>query len=321
MLIDSAQIVADTAAMLALADAQTPPPVVVSELNWSANIQSSKKIFDGYLLNPNRIKSQFYDYKNNGALGIPSLAINVPVEYMTLPGSATREPQGAGIDIDAKDGKRHIVPNSIGLATSSCLFFDLELSQKLGAWGPECKITQFLQTPTQGDLVKKTVPGADAGDYYYTPRKPNTQDVVRFILENGAGKKVEVTVNLNVGGDDTDYSVMFDSTNQPNTSTGTTWENTALATVLANAGLSLNGFDDLVGAAIGQTNASGIILDTNASGYGWFIDTTPSDNSEYLPTSNPNEWVARAGTAAGRASFTHRRTGVRSSIVAFPLLY
>lgn len=35
--------------------------------------------------------------------------------------------------------------------------------------------------------------------------------------------------------------------------------------------------------------------------HGWFVDATPGDNSEFLPTSNPNEWVAKAGSeAAGK---------------------
>ena len=55
---------------------------------------------------------------------------------------------------------------------------------------------------------------------------------------------------------------------------------------------------DLPNAAVGQTTGSTVTLDTNAAGYNWFIDTTPTDNSEYLPTSNPNEWVAKAGSAA-----------------------
>jgi len=55
---------------------------------------------------------------------------------------------------------------------------------------------------------------------------------------------------------------------------------------------------DLLGGAVGQTTGATITLDTNASGHNWFIDTTPADNSEYLPTSNPYEWVAKAGTAA-----------------------
>jgi len=57
-------------------------------------------------------------------------------------------------------------------------------------------------------------------------------------------------------------------------------------------------FADLDGGAIGLTNANGITLDTNAAGHNWFIDPTPWDNSEYLPTSNPYEWVAKEGTAA-----------------------
>ncbi len=59
-------------------------------------------------------------------------------------------------------------------------------------------------------------------------------------------------------------------------------------------------FADLTGGALGQTTGSSITLDTTAAGNGWFIDTTPGDNSEYLPTSNPNEWVAKAGSAAGK---------------------
>jgi hypothetical protein len=60
-------------------------------------------------------------------------------------------------------------------------------------------------------------------------------------------------------------------------------------------------FADLAGGALGQTSGSTITLDSNAAGYNWFIDTTPADNSEFLPTSNPNEWVAKAGSdAAGK---------------------
>ena len=67
------------------------------------------------------------------------------------------------------------------------------------------------------------------------------------------------------------------------------------------SGVTLN-FANLPGGAIGQTVGEGInaniTLDTTAAGYNWFIDPTPADNSEYLPTSNPDEWVAKAGSAA-----------------------
>lgn len=55
---------------------------------------------------------------------------------------------------------------------------------------------------------------------------------------------------------------------------------------------------DLSGGAVGQTTGSSITLDTNAAGYSWYIDYTPYLNDEYLPTSNPNEWIAKEGSAA-----------------------
>jgi hypothetical protein len=55
---------------------------------------------------------------------------------------------------------------------------------------------------------------------------------------------------------------------------------------------------DIIGSALGQTTGSSITLDTNAANYNWFIDPTPADNSEFLPTSNPSEWVAKEGSAA-----------------------
>ena len=70
--------------------------------------------------------------------------------------------------------------------------------------------------------------------------------------------------------------------------------------ILGDGGL-LN-IADLPGGAVGQTIGEGvnatIPLDDNAAGHNWFIDTTPWYNSEYLPTSNPYEWVAKEGTAA-----------------------
>jgi hypothetical protein len=58
---------------------------------------------------------------------------------------------------------------------------------------------------------------------------------------------------------------------------------------------------DLPGSEVGQTTGTTITLDTNAANYGWFIDPTPADNSEFLPTSNPDVWIAKAGTeAAGK---------------------
>jgi Matrixin len=64
-------------------------------------------------------------------------------------------------------------------------------------------------------------------------------------------------------------------------------------------------FTNLTGAAVGETKGDGsnatITLDTDAAGHGWYIDYTPYLNEDFLPTSNPNEWVAKAGSdAAGK---------------------
>src|SRR6266705_1328324 len=71
-----------------------------------------------------------------------------------------------------------------------------------------------------------------------------------------------------------------------------------LGGLVANTpGISLN-LVDLPGGAVGQTTANTITLDTDAAGFGWFIDPTPYENEEFIRTSNPNEWIAKPGSAA-----------------------
>jgi hypothetical protein len=62
-------------------------------------------------------------------------------------------------------------------------------------------------------------------------------------------------------------------------------------------GTTLN-FADLLNSALGQTTGTTITLDDNAAGWGWFIDSTPDLNEEFLPTADPNVWIAKAGSAA-----------------------
>ena len=62
-------------------------------------------------------------------------------------------------------------------------------------------------------------------------------------------------------------------------------------------------FQDLPSTAVGETTGAGlsaqITLDTNAAGHGWYIDQTPLDNTDdYLPTSDPTVFKAKAGSAA-----------------------
>ena len=82
------------------------------------------------------------------------------------------------------------------------------------------------------------------------------------------------------------------------------WQRSAnLSALIAAAQQTLAGFTDLPGTALGETVGEGtsvqITLDQNAAGHGWYIDPTPLDSSDdYLPTSNPEVWQAKAGSAA-----------------------
>ena len=70
-----------------------------------------------------------------------------------------------------------------------------------------------------------------------------------------------------------------------------------LGTLLVSASRNL-AFADLSSSSVGQTTGNSITLDTDAAGHGWYLDHTPYLNEEYLPTSNPNLWIAREGSAA-----------------------
>jgi hypothetical protein len=66
---------------------------------------------------------------------------------------------------------------------------------------------------------------------------------------------------------------------------------------LEQSNMTVN-FGNLSGPSLGQITGTIITLDDNAAGHGWFIDYTPYLNEEFLPTANPNEWVARPGSEA-----------------------
>ena len=128
----------------------------------------------------------------------------------------------------------------------------------------------------------------------------------RLCSKTGYNWKISSTLDSN--GNSTITSVEYQS---PIIDAGATSTDTAaLASTLGASILSSLSVDpslvtlniaDLPGGAVGQTVGTNITLDDNAAGNGWFIDTTPADNSEFLPTSDPNEWVARAGSdAAGK---------------------
>ena len=93
---------------------------------------------------------------------------------------------------------------------------------------------------------------------------------------------------------------------QSNTSSSdlAAWQRSAtLSALIANAQQSVAGFTGLPATALGQTVGEGatatITLDQNAAGHNWYIDPTPLDNTDdYLPTSDPTVFKAKAGSAA-----------------------
>ncbi|MDP2219250.1 MAG: hypothetical protein Q8K34_03480 [Hydrogenophaga sp.] len=84
-----------------------------------------------------------------------------------------------------------------------------------------------------------------------------------------------------------------------------TWQTQShLSTLLAAASGVRTELADLPGTALGlHEGGSGwnarITLDSNAAGHGWYVDATPwSVSDDYLPTSDPNLWLAKPGSGA-----------------------
>lgn len=57
---------------------------------------------------------------------------------------------------------------------------------------------------------------------------------------------------------------------------------------------------NLRGTTLSKTTGTGnvvqIALSPTAAGYGWFVDSTPDSNEEFLPTADPTIWQARPGS-------------------------
>jgi hypothetical protein len=167
---------------------------------------------------------------------------------------------------------------------------------------------QIFQQPKHGIIVSKD------GDFYFVPDKGYVGNDKVVFLVNIDGRNVKtvyyikvIDVESNPGNFDYLYNKYCPqgtndwqiSANATDTTTLASILGTTLATTLdANTtGITVN-IADLPNAAIGQTTGTAITLDTNAAGYGWYIDPNPAANTDFLPTSNPNVWIAAPGSAA-----------------------
>ena len=187
--------------------------------------------------------------------------------------------------------------------------------------------TTVLSQPKHGTLTDVIVNGTNHG-YRYEPNSGYLGEDSIVVQVEGNGVKVKVIYYLHVL-QDPGYNPLDEECGK----TGTLWK----ISTAPNADLTIIGLDsttanladgtyslglpaafvgadyasptvtfaNLTGAAIGETKGEGanatITLDTDAAGHGWYIDYTPYLNDDFLPTSNPNEWVAKAGSeAAGK---------------------
>ena len=254
--------------------------------HWLSSDPEGLKRLLNYIKGLNKDPGQLYQfgdftYREKGPLGMPSLTLSGP-------------------DLEFREGDTgERIENTLNLATTACHMLDF-LARKAGAWGPECKVTRLIEQPTKGSLIQSTAPGARAGDYIYNIERLG-QDHVRYVIENGMGKKVDVTVNFrNVRfapeegsiSDSNTINVLSEQLPDYLEHSSSNVEN-----FLEIGAISL-AFDNLSGSKVGEILGSNVTLDFTAGGHGWFIDATPGENEEFLPTSNPNVWVARPGSAA-----------------------
>jgi Matrixin len=281
----------DVPAMIAQA---APSATAVKQPNWMSNLYKKGSDLQSYSQSINSgettLASFQTKYLEKGPLGMPSLVISSLV-----------------LDFSAGGSKNHN-RQLLELAGTACYILDVKARQA-GAWGPECKIEKFITMP-KGKLTEFKGPTADSnirnygpGTYYFDP-KGFGRDTIRFILTNGEGKKVDVTYRIKMVPAPNDYGQAdqgyeFARNDAVDSSDlASRQESRDLMNILADASQAFTGFSDLAGTAVGQATGTNITLDTNAAGHGWFVDTTPDDNSEFLATSNPNVWIARSGSAA-----------------------
>ena len=167
--------------------------------------------------------------------------------------------------------------------------------------------------------------GADNG--YYLP-KPGFTGKDRFVLQAKAGAYVVqlvyyvnvlganayYTARKNLGAEvnllrqhcpnDTEWLLQDETGVEGKPTNRLTLDPSSLQSLLSATHLDSSvtvDIADLPASTLAQTTNTTITLDTTAAGHGWYIDYTPYLNDEYLPTSNPNEWQAKADSeAAGK---------------------
>jgi len=182
---------------------------------------------------------------------------------------------------------------------------------------------EILQPPKHGALSKDLSPHKDI--FYFPSQGYSGIDKAVFLV-NIQGYKIKVVYYIKVADINVDktvenylnrYCPAGNGVIIPNASDMGGITTASLGSTIANltdgaCSLSLperfTGYDyaspavtftNLTGAAVGETKSlradASITLNIDAAGHGWFIDYTPYLNEEFLPTANPNAWIASLG--------------------------
>jgi hypothetical protein len=76
------------------------------------------------------------------------------------------------------------------------------------------------------------------------------------------------------------------------------WNSVPAGATLPKAAITVA---DLPGATLAMASGNSIVVDADAAGVGWFVDSTPSDHSEFAAAASRRSLVAQpASAAAGR---------------------
>ena len=215
--------------------------------------------------------------------------------------SPTLEKMGIGTDPLFSNGMA-LSPQSEGLRRLPEAANDVAL-QKAAKFAS----VQILQQPKHGVIVSKD------NDSFYVPNQGYVGNDKVVFLVNIDGRNVKTVYYLKVV--DAELNAQsFDELYKKYCPAETDWqissntiEGNAIVSNFAQSFLNSNNINasgitfaisDLPGGAVGETTGTSITLDTNAAGYGWFVDPNPAANADFLPTSDPNVWMAATGSAA-----------------------
>jgi hypothetical protein len=211
---------------------------------------------------------------------------------------------GDCVDVQTPDNPNGQLGGGVSPAATLQKYWYLKYHEKLSI--RDAKVT-VLEGSQHGAVYDRSQPTASAfGPYFeYGPNRGYLgEDKIAFLVEVD-GKSVKVVTTLYVVPIADSKGVYcfgdikrINSIDTPSIFTDLdSWLTTQLDGKFAS---DINvTFANLAGGTVGQTIGVGanaaITLDDNAAGKGWFIDTTPADNSESSPPPTPtNGWRKRA---------------------------